>query len=30
MTLSNLQGQSSTAGLLKCDYSYSCAAPDKI
>jgi len=30
MTLSDLQGHSPTAGLFKCDFSYSCAATDKI
>jgi len=30
MTLSDLQGQSSTASLFKCDVSYSCAAVGKI
>jgi len=30
MTLSDLQGHSSIAGLFKYDFSYSCAAVDKI
>jgi len=30
MTLSDLQGRSPTAGLFECDFSYSCAAVDKM
>jgi len=30
MTLSDLQGRARNAGLLKCDFSYSCAPTDKI
>ena len=30
MTLSDLQGHSPTASIFKCDFSYSCAAVDKI
>jgi len=30
MTLSDIQGYSATANLFKCDFSYSCAAVDKI
>jgi len=30
MTLSYLQDHAPIAGLLKCDFSYSCAAVDKI
>jgi len=30
MTLSDVQGNSSTASLFKCDFSYSCAAVDKV
>jgi len=30
MTLTDLQGQTPTADLFKCDFSYSCAAFDTI
>jgi len=30
MTLSDLQGHTSNAGVLKCDFSHSCTAVDKI
>ena len=30
MTMSDLQGHSSTAGVFKCDFSYTCAPVDKI
>jgi len=30
MTLSDLQGHSPTASLFKCDFSYNCAAVNKI
>jgi len=30
MTLGDLQGHSPTAGIFKCDSSYSCAADDKV
>jgi len=30
MTLSDVQGHSHTTSLFKCDFSYSCAAVDKI
>jgi len=30
MTMSVLQGRSPTASLFKCDFSYSCAAFDKM
>jgi len=30
MTLNNLQGHTPAASFIKCEYSYSCAADDKI